>query len=415
MFLCSWSGLRFWGDALPKDVFNRLSVRIVTITIAVLTSLSINAHEDRAYLNDSSIDLKLPDWMSHLHNWVYLSDLSLIGTHNSMTYNNSKFKNIANGQSLDLKTQLEAGIRFLDIRVRHIEGVFALHHGILFNQAMFGDVLDQAVSFLKQHPSETLVMRLRRECDDSTLGCSDVNNSDDQGQPIHFVQTLNRYLDPIEQYIYQGHFHNPSLGMLRGKILILNDFSANSKYAPLFHMAQKVQDDFKFSTNWNLYSKWEKVKAHMESASEGYLHGDMYINYLSGSGGSFPYFVASGHSSSGTSAPRLSTGLITPLFDDYYPDFPRTSCLGHLCTISFEGINTLTSNFIEKESQQNQLKNVGIVVADFPGPGLIESVIGLNFKDVGEGALKFKSNPFANIITQTPINDQFSPGSNLSH
>lgn len=117
------------------------------------------------------------------------------------------------------------------------------------------------------------------------------------------------------------------------------------------------------------------VKTHLDDANGRSNSNNVYLNYLSASTGSFPYFVASGHSSPGTSAPRLSTGLTTLVAsDDKYPDFPRTTCLGSLCTISFEGTNELTVNYLE----QGNITYAGMVVADFPGPDLIKSVIALN-------------------------------------
>src|SRR5262249_36532427 len=105
----------------------------------------------------------------------------------------------------------------------------------------------------------------------------------------------------------------------------------------------------------------------------------LYINYLSGATGVFPYFVASGKSNPATDAPLLSTGETTPMWNNY-PDFPRTACVGDACTISFEGTNNLTYNWLAGV----QRKRVGIIMADFPGYGLIQQVIALN-RGAGSG------------------------------
>ncbi|WGS41944.1 hypothetical protein LFL97_19875 [Burkholderia sp. JSH-S8] len=102
------------------------------------------------------------------------------------------------------------------------------------------------------------------------------------------------------------------------------------------------------STNWDLHDgKWAAVKAHLNLANSG-NRGIGYINYLSASGGSFPYFVASGHSSPNTDAPNLATGLTTPGWNSRYPDFPRVHCFIGICTIAFEGTNILTYEYIRK-------------------------------------------------------------------
>ena len=118
------------------------------------------------------------------------------------------------------------------------------------------------------------------------------------------------------------------------------------------------------------------VKKHILKAKNG--HQDtLYMNYLSAAKGSFPYFVASGHSSHGTSAPRLSTGLTTPGWSSSYPDFPRVSCFIGICTIAFEGINTLTANYIARRDIASD-RLPGIIMADFPGKRLIDNIIHLN-------------------------------------
>ncbi|MCJ8270340.1 MAG: hypothetical protein MJK04_13175, partial [Psychrosphaera sp.] len=102
------------------------------------------------------------------------------------------------------------------------------------------------------------------------------------------------------------------------------------------------------------------------------------MNYLSASTGEFPYFYASGHSNPATGAPRLATGMTTPIFDDSWPDYPRVSCVWlavEVCTIAYEGNNILTADFIE---DNNGITYVGIIMADFPGERLIKRVTNLN-------------------------------------
>ncbi|HEX4228331.1 MAG TPA: hypothetical protein VHZ07_06655 [Bryobacteraceae bacterium] len=60
----------------------------------------------------------------------------------------------------------------------------------------------------------------------------------------------------------------------------------------------------------------------------------LYINYLSGSGGSFPYFVASGKSGPSTGGTLLLTGMTTITNPNTDPDFPRVGCLLGMCSIA---------------------------------------------------------------------------------
>jgi len=105
------------------------------------------------------------------------------------------------------------------------------------------------------------------------------------------------------------------------------------------------------------------------------------MNYLSGSGVGtshrlpFPYFVVSGHGHPATDANRLSTGRTTPAWNSW-PDFPRVNCFLGICTIAFEGTNTLTYGGI---LNGYYTKRVGIIMTDFPGWDLINRIICLNY------------------------------------
>jgi 1-phosphatidylinositol phosphodiesterase len=58
-----------------------------------------------------------------------LSQLVLPGTHDSCARSGGS---LVACQTRTLAEQLKAGIRFLDIRCRHISDAFAIHHGPVF-------------------------------------------------------------------------------------------------------------------------------------------------------------------------------------------------------------------------------------------------------------------------------------------
>ena len=273
-------------------------------------------------------------------------------------------------QTLPLQTQLDAGIRVLDIRARLIDNGLAIHHGMVYQHANMDDVFRITTQWLAKHPTEAVVMRVK---DEYTA----------QNSSISWADAFARYVAKYPGYFYTGISSNPPLNEMRGKIAVVHFFpapNARMGYGDIEPRSFYIQDNYSVSTNWDLYSKWEAVKRHLDEANTAANRGSYapYMNFLSASGGSFPYFVASGHSSNGTGAGRLATGLTTPGMSSSYPDFPRVSCLGSLCTIAFEGTNVLTANYIQ--NAQPQLKYVGMVLADFPGMGLIKAVIDLNLK-----------------------------------
>src|SRR5687767_170537 len=67
-------------------------------------------------------------WMGALYDNVLVSQISIPGTHDSGA-RFEPFPGTAKCQNLTISQQLDAGIRFLDIRNRHIDNAFAIHHG----------------------------------------------------------------------------------------------------------------------------------------------------------------------------------------------------------------------------------------------------------------------------------------------
>jgi 1-phosphatidylinositol phosphodiesterase len=309
------------------------------------------------YSHDSEAKTFNPGWMENIPGEVKISELSMPGTHDSMSFYGG---DAVQCQTMSLENQLESGIRVLDIRCRHIEDIFAIHHGIVFQKTYFGDVLNTAVDFLERNPTESILIRVKEEYEP-------------KGNTRTFEETFrDGYWNTYKKFCWQPSSDNPTLEEIRGKIVILQDFSSAQKFG-VNYATFSIQDEYHLTTNWDLYQKWEDVKSHLKITNQG-EKSTKYINYLSGSGGSFPYFVASGHSSPGTSAPRLATGRTTPGWKDSWPDFPRVNCFIGICTIAFEGTNILTTKWLE-----HNFKNcTGIIMSDFPGPDLIDAVIKRN-------------------------------------
>ncbi|UXI70138.1 phosphatidylinositol-specific phospholipase C domain-containing protein [Tahibacter amnicola] len=333
----------------------------------VLLSLALthtaSAHLSSAYSHDTGITHTQSDWMRGVAGHRRLKDLSLPGTHDTMAYNVSfPLADIAQTQTMPLATQLAAGVRVLDIRCRRIDNKFTMHHGAVYLHANFDDVLQTVARFLQQHPGETVLMRIKEEHEPANSSMS-------------FPEIFDTYAnDPrYSGYFWKSNDPNPTLNDVRGKIVVLANF-AGARFG-IAYGALAIQDNYHLSTNWALYDKWLAVKHHLlaANASDESVRA-FHMNYLSGSGGAFPYFVASGHSSPGTGASRLATGLTTPGWNSSYPDFPRVSCFIGICTIAFEGTNVLTSALIDAA----RLNFVGTVMADFPGQGLIDKIIALN-------------------------------------
>lgn len=333
-----------------------------TLLVPFLFALAAQAgaHEDGAYRHETSDLPAMRAWMADIDDDRTIRSLSLPGTHGSAARYGG---HIAANQTLSVTQQLNGGIRVLDLRLRHIDNVFALHHGPVFQQTFFGDALNEIQAFLQANPSETVFMRVKEEHKPENTSRS-------------FEDTFAAYVENYRAMIaVPENGLQTQLSALRGKLVFLVDFRASRSFG-LRYGSFDIQDDFSVSSNWDVYRKWERVKDHFARSNASASQAPASINYLSASGGSFPYFVASGHVSAKTNANRLSTGRIARKGDlSAYPDFPRVSCLPRRCTIAFEGTNILARDYIRRERPGH----VGFVLADFPGPDLIKAVADVNF------------------------------------
>lgn len=320
----------------------------------------IIGYDPGAYTHQEYSGIDNPNWMSRVDSNVTLSRITIPGTHDTMSHYGG---DIVQTQSMRLREQLKSGIRALDIRCRHFNDSFSIHHGSVYQKANFDDVLLTLRDFLNANPTETVVMRVKEEYNSG-------------GNTRSFAATFDRYVGnyPGLFWKYDGN-NNPLLGQIRGKIVLLQDFPAdNPRYpqAGIPWSSAIIQDDYYLRTNWDLHDKWVKVERHLHAADNG-DRNKIYINFLSGSGGSLPYFVASGKSSPGDTASLLLTGVVTTS-NEIYRYFPRVSCIKNRCSIAFLGTNFLTKDRL--------LINwhAGIVMADFPGQSLINQLIyGCNY------------------------------------
>ena len=106
---------------------------------------------------------------------LMLSQLNIPGTHESCAHA-TYVHDWADCQDWSLQDQLNHGIRYIDIRCRHINDGFDLYHGdvqivsSLYSNAglkFAADVRDVCVAFLKANPKECIIMQIKRESSDS--------------------------------------------------------------------------------------------------------------------------------------------------------------------------------------------------------------------------------------------------------
>lgn len=206
------------------------------------------------------------DWLGAVDAQAPLSRLTLPGTHDSCALYGGA---LAQTQTLTLPDQFAAGVRFLDIRCRAVDGVLAIHHGPVFQQIFFGDVLNHCLPFLTGHPGETLVMRVRQEystVSDAEFGALFAGY---QGRWPGLFWTEDRI---------------PRLAEVRGRVVLLAD---NSGLPGLRWGGPRtdIEDDYDIGTIFELNSrKWPEVSAHLDAARTAGDPQRLFLTFTSSSG-----------------------------------------------------------------------------------------------------------------------------------
>lgn len=151
----------------------------------------------------------LPDkaeWMAGIDDVQPMAGLALPGTHDS----GARFGGEGlQTQTYDIPAQLAAGIRAFDVRLRMRDGKLGLYHSEAFQQVYWeDDVLPAFLRFLQEHPTEALVVSLKRE----------------GGSREFYEQLLSASLSlPAHRDCFVPSFREGlTLGECRGKILFLH-------------------------------------------------------------------------------------------------------------------------------------------------------------------------------------------------
>lgn len=151
---------------------------------------------------------------------------------------------LAQTQTLDLRQQLAAGVRFFDLRPSFGENrALPIYHGIVRTRITLAAVLADITKFLDQNRSEYVVLRIKAE--------------NDQASDYRRMEMLEECLAPYANYIST---HNPyartPVSAVRGKmILLIQDIDALRQ--PLQSQdwsSASIQDQYEINVNENFIS-----------------------------------------------------------------------------------------------------------------------------------------------------------------
>ncbi|KAL5604191.1 uncharacterized protein BROUX77_004377 [Berkeleyomyces rouxiae] len=218
-------------------------------------------------------------------------------------------------------------------------GLLQVYHSGTDTGYSVAKVLATAFDFLAEHPSETLIIRVNND---------GMRYSDDE----IFERYMTEYLKSdkpvcknVKDRLYitiQGTvFWAPTMGELRGKVLLLEDFVA--KIPGSFGMPWKSSGmavtDGKFTiTRVGVFAKWHNIQSDLQEASKDNMK-KLFVTHTTVTIGSTPIHAAAGKSS------------------------------------KKGGLNDRLGEYLKA----GKVERTGIVVMDFPGKELVEQIIGCNY------------------------------------
>ena len=275
-----------------KIILRILGALLALVLLALLTLFVIPLTEtgDRSAVGGSA------DWMADLDDGTPLDAIVIPGTHDSGTqYVQLAF--FSKCQALNIGEQLEAGFRYLDIRLAVDGDGMKLMHG--FTNCRIGampwnaslkldDVLEDCYAFLDRHPTETILFAVKQEHGEESVA--------------EFQQILNSYIQKNpERWLLTDTI--PTVGEARGRIVLLRRYKDEAGLGtdaglPLLWVNQNGHEDTSLNVvsedegSYTLWvqdryeypaeDKWTAFTEGLKTARTG--EGNIAIHFLSTKG-----------------------------------------------------------------------------------------------------------------------------------
>ena len=223
-------------------------------------------------VNPKVPESKAGDWLGQMSDLTLIKDISLPGSHDTMAL--YSIGDLAGRcQSLSLASQLEAGVRFLDIRLQNQNDTLKAVHGIVDEKEKFPSIVNTIDTFLTEHPTEFVIVSIKEE-EKAKGGTKD-------------FETL--VVDSLTEKWYTGNVMPAALGQVRGKAILLSRYADSKFGVPAYEGWQDnatfalpnlihVQDEYKIN---DIQVKKDAIKKCLETTNGLGLLSPMTLNFFS--------------------------------------------------------------------------------------------------------------------------------------
>jgi len=222
----------------------------------------MGSDEPKAYSDSDHPTSYNISWMNSIPDSTKLTQMTIPGTHNSCALHGIC---CARTQTWSLPEQMNAGLRYFDIRLRLYNNTLRAFHDFVDQIDTFDIILNYALNFLEQNPSESIIMQIVKEykvenCSKSMQEMYDEYTKDIKDKIVDFKKK-----DEIK------------IGDIRGKILMVKIFGRSTRFIPGFLVQNNWTVNWRFSIN----KKKRRIKENIHRALAFKNDNKIFLNYLS--------------------------------------------------------------------------------------------------------------------------------------
>jgi 1-phosphatidylinositol phosphodiesterase len=306
----------------------------------------------------------LADWMCFLPDDIPVSSMSIPGTHDSAAFMSTW--PFVSTQTLTTTQQLDAGIRYFDLRCGIVKDEVQMVHGRAVLGLKLSDLLMSMYLFLLKHPKEAIIIQLKQD-------------RKDEASTRPFSQLVLDLMHQQAKY-WRLETTTPTLGELRGRIQLLRRFTTfqHQRYITgidLSHWPDNPPLPFTIRT---LVGVHLTIQDHYSSTTPESLP-----NLVAKKGGDVASMLM--RASRDTEPWHWYINFSSAFeFNIYYQIPPKDIAIGGYSVFRWvEGINLRLCNFLKARlADVDEPQRFGVVVMDFvekPATDLVKTVIEANF------------------------------------
>ncbi len=227
---------------VPGSTVNGLTVSELTITVWTqdtatgVSSSKATTTINNGFTNDTPTGLTSSNWMNYIDGSTLLSQINIPGSHDSGAYKFDAVSEVLNKcQESTITDQLNDGVRYLDIRASGLKSAysgntntqkrtdipelidFRICHADFYAQKTDGsaftfyDLYLELKRFLKEHPSETIILALSDD--------GDIDNYANEARE-NIMKAVASFVKYDPTLFYTKGTEIPTLDDVRGKVVL---------------------------------------------------------------------------------------------------------------------------------------------------------------------------------------------------